>query len=112
MRMAVAEVAHHGVGELAVYLDVPLAGDRVPLAAVRRAGVAKQFAEKVGEEVGQDLLFLEGVGATRGNQLPPMPQLRTLRRHVGGQLERRQVRSEDIGAEQRLGFNGHGGEPP
>ena len=54
-----AEVAQNGVGELALHLDVLLAGKRVARAAVRRAGVAEQLAKEVGQEVGQDFLFLE-----------------------------------------------------
>ena len=56
-----AEVAQHGVGELAFHLDVFLPGYGVARAAVRRPGVAEQLAEEVGQEVGQDFLFLERV---------------------------------------------------
>ncbi len=67
-----AEVAQDGVGELAVHLDVFLARNGVARAAVRRAGVAEQFAKEVGEEVGQDLLLLERVRLARAEQVGPV----------------------------------------
>jgi len=57
-----AEIAQHGVGELAVHLHVLFTGDRVSAAAVWGARVAENLAEQVGQEIGQDLLFLEGIG--------------------------------------------------
>ena len=104
-----AEVAQNGVGKLALHLDVLLAGNGVARAAVRRAGVAEQLAKEVGQEVGQDFLFLEGVRLARREQVGPVLQLGAEGVNVGRQLESRKVRAENIGAEQRLGFDGHGG---
>ena len=107
-----AEVAQHGVGELAVHLDVLLARDGVARAAVRRAGVAEQLAKEVGQEVGEDFLFLECVRLAGRQQVGPMLQLGAKGVDVRRQPEARKVAAENVGAEKRLGFNGQGGEPP
>ena len=103
-----AEVAQNGVGKLAFHLDVLLAGNGVARAAVRRAGVAEQLAKEVGQEVGQDFLFLERVGLARREQVGPVLQLRAEGVNMGRQLETGKMRAENVGAEQRFGFDGHG----
>jgi len=50
---AATEAAEHGVGELAVDLDVLFARERVAVAAVGRATVAQHADEEIAEKVGQ-----------------------------------------------------------
>jgi hypothetical protein len=70
--------------------------------------VAQQLAKEVGQEVGEDLLFREGVRLARGEQVGPVRQFRAKGVEVGRQPEPLKVVSKDIGAKQRLGFDGHG----
>ena len=74
------KLAEHGVGELAVNLDVLLSGERVAVLVVDRPRVAENSAEDVGEEVGEELLLLERVGLGRREETRPaaedLPHLR------------------------------------
>ena len=70
--VAVAEVAQHGVGELAVHLDVLFAGYGVPFGIVGGTGVIQHAAEHVVEEVAQDFLFLEPVGLAGRQHVGPL----------------------------------------
>ena len=112
LRLAVAEITENGIGKLSIDFNEPFAGNGVPLAAICRAGVAEQRAEEIGQEVGKDLLFLERISTTGRNQFRPMRQLRAEPRHMGGQLECHQVRTENVGTKQRFGFNRHGRPSP
>ena len=67
--VAGGELAEHGVGELAVHLNVFLAGERVAVLVVDRPGVAEDSAEDVGEEVGKEFLLFERFGL-RGPEQP------------------------------------------
>ena len=98
------EVAQHGVGKLAVHLDVLLIADGVPLVA-GRAGVAEQPYEEVGQEVGQDFLLAKAIQPARGDQFGPMAELGRI---DGRGFEPRQMRTQHVGTEQWLGFDGHG----
>ena len=66
------EFAEHGVGELAVHLDVFLAGERVAVLVVDRPRVAEDAAKDVGEEVGEKLLLLERIGLGETEQPGPL----------------------------------------
>ena len=74
--VAYAEVAQHGIGELAVHLDVLLAGNRMPVGIVGGAGVAQHVAKHVGQKVAQDLLFLEAIGLPRRQHIGPLAENR------------------------------------
>lgn len=77
-------------------------------AAVGRAGIAEQLAEKIGQEVGEYLLLFEAVGLARRKQIGPVRELGPQRVNVGRQLETGKMSAENVGAEQRFGFDGHG----
>jgi hypothetical protein len=64
-----------GVGELAVDLDMMLAGQRVPVRIVGRTGVAQHAVEVHRQELGQQFLFLELVGPAGAEQTGPIGQL-------------------------------------
>jgi hypothetical protein len=51
LRPCLLETAQDGISEFAVHLDVAFAGKGIGVALSRRAGVAEQAAEDVGEEV-------------------------------------------------------------
>jgi hypothetical protein len=70
--------------------------------------VAQQLAKEVGQEVGEDLLFREGVRLARGEQVGPVRQFRAEGVDVDRQPEPLKVGTKNIGAKQRLGFDGHG----
>ena len=107
--VAFAKVAQHGIGELAVHLDVLLAGNSVPVGTVGRAGVAQHAAKHVGQKVAEDFLFLEPVGLPRRKHLGPLAENRPVFLHRLGQLKGLQVRAECIGPKQGLGFDRQGG---
>ena len=81
---------------------------RVAVLVVDRPGVAEHPAEDVGEEVGEDLLLLERVGLGRPEQPSPAAEGLPHARYVAGQIEAGKARAENVGAEERLGFDGHG----
>ena len=106
--MAGGELAEHGVGELAVHLNVLLAGEAVAVFVVNRPVVAENPAEDVGEEVGEEFLLLERVGLGRPEQPGPAAEGLPHSRYVAGQIEAGKARAENVGAEKRLCFYGHG----
>ncbi len=95
------------VGELAVGLDVLLARDRVTAGVVDRPGVTEQFAEDVVDEVAEDLLFLVGVDGARGDDLSPFFSFPRRWATCSGRLNPRSGNRINVGAKDRLGFNGH-----
>ncbi len=105
--MAGGELAEHGVGELAVHLDVFLAGERVAVLVVDRPRVAEDPAEDVGQEVGEEFLLLERVGLGRPEQPGPAGERFACCPDIAGQMEAGEVGAENVGPEQRLGFDGH-----
>jgi hypothetical protein len=106
-----SELAEHGIGELAVGLDVLLAGERVTPGIVDRPGVSQQFAEDVVEEVAEDLLLLVGIHGTRGDDRGPFLQFRPALEDRLGQAEAQDGQADHVGAEDGLGFNRHGRNP-
>ena len=106
--MAGGELAEHGVGELAVHLDVFLAGEGVAVFVVNRPGVAEDSAEDVGQEVGKEFLLFERVGLGGPEQPGPAAEGFPHARYVAGQMEAGKARAENVGPEKRLGFYGHG----
>ena len=109
--VAFPEVAQHGIGELAVHLDVLLAGNGMPVGIVGGAGVAQDAAKYVGQKVAQDLLFLEPIGLPRRQHIGPLAENRPVFLYGLGQLKGFQVRAEGIGPKQRLGFDRQGNLP-
>ena len=109
--VAFAEVAQHGVGELAVHLHVLLAGNGMPVGIVGRAGIAQQAAKHVGQEVAQDFLFLEAVGLPRRQHVGPLAENRAVFLNGPRQLKGFQVRPKGIGTKQGLGFDRQGNLP-
>ena len=73
-----------------------------------RAGVAEQADEEIGEEVGEDLLLFEPLGATAGQHIGPVIERRAAIGHVGRQVERPKLLPQNVGTKQRFGFGGHG----
>ena len=51
MFLVLLESAEHSIGNFAVHLDVPFAGNGVPVCRFGRAGLAEQAAKNVGEEI-------------------------------------------------------------
>src|SRR5207253_8663711 len=92
----------------AVDLDILFAREGVALAVVHHARIAEQAAEDFGQEIVQELMFLKLIGLARGEQLGPARQCGPVRLHALRQRERGQVRPQNIGTKQRLGFDGQG----
>ncbi len=69
------EPAQHGIGDLAVHLDVPFAGKSYSLPRFRRAGIAEQAAKNVGEEIREQSGLFEIVRAARGDEAGPVLEL-------------------------------------
>jgi hypothetical protein len=107
-RFTRAKLAQDGIGKFAVDLDVLLAGDRVALVAIGRAGVAQEIAEDIREEIEQQLLLFKRVGPSGSDQFGPMLQVRPAGLDLRGQAEARKVHTEHVRAEKRLSFEGHG----
>ena len=72
-----------------------------------RPGVAEQIAEDVGEEIREQIGFLEIVRAARSDQIGPVlePGLQAL--DSFWQLKGTHVLADDLRVEERLGFDGH-----
>ncbi len=105
--LALLEPAQHGIGDLAVHLDVAFSGKGEGVRRFGRAGIAEQAAKNVGEEIRQQGGFLEFVRAARRDEAGPVlefgqPVPRALR-----QAERAHLLAEDLRVEERFGFEGH-----
>ena len=107
--LVLLEAAQHGIGELAVHLDVAFPGKGVGVGAVlpARAGVAEQAAEDVGQEVGQQGGFLELVGAAGSDEVGPVLEFGLPGRHLLRQVERPHLLAQDLRVEERFGFDSH-----
>jgi hypothetical protein len=71
------------------------------------AGVAEQAAEDVGEVVGEQLAFLEGIGAAGGDKAGPVVEFGLAGDGLLGENEGTHLLAQDLRVEQRFGFDGH-----
>ena len=62
----------------------------------------------IGEEVREQLGFLQLVGVAGGNPLGPLRELRLGGFHGCGQREIPEMKADDLGVEERFGFDCHG----
>ena len=84
------KVSDHCIGVFAVDLDILFTREGVALAVVHDAGIAEQAAEDFGQEVVEELMFLELIGLARGKQLGPAREGGPVRLHALRQGERGQ----------------------
>ena len=83
------------------------AGKAVGVSLFGRAGVAEQGAEDIGEEIREQGGFLEIVGAARSHEAAPVLEFRLQVRHALRQVEGAHLLADNLGVEERFGFNSH-----
>jgi hypothetical protein len=105
--LALLEAAQHGIGDLAVHLDVTFAGEGEGVSGGGGAGVAEQAAEDVGQEVRQQGGFLEFIGAAGSDEPAPVLEFGLPLRHALRQVEGPHPLADDFRVEERFGFERH-----
>src|SRR5258708_2947567 len=99
------------VGEFAVDLDALFTRKRVAGGVIVRARVTEDLAGEVGQEIGQDFGFVEPAGLAGGEHRGPFRDQLPAFGDARWQLECRQVRTEDVRAEEGFDFDGQRGAP-
>jgi len=89
------------------YTDVAFAGQSEGFRRPNRARVAEEFAEDVGEEIREQIGFLEVIRVAGGDEISPMLEsgLRVHHplRQVGGPL----LLADDLRMQEQFGCDGH-----
>ncbi len=107
LRLALLETAQHGIGNLAVHLDVPFTGKGEGVWRFGGTGVAQQAAKDVSEEIRQQGGFLEVVRAAGSDESGPVQEFGLPVPHALRQGERPYLLAQDFGVEERFGFERH-----
>jgi hypothetical protein len=102
--LVLLEPAQDGIGKLAVHLDMAFAGQGEGVGGAGGTGVAEQAAKDVGEEIGEQLGFLEIVRAAGSDEVGPVLELGLPVRDRLREVEGPHLLADDLRMEERFGF--------
>jgi hypothetical protein len=96
--------AQHGIGDLAVHLDVAFAGKGEDVRRFRRPRVAEQAAKDVAEEVGEQGGFLEIIRPAGSDDAGPVLEFGLPVPHALRHVEGPHLLADDFRVEERSRF--------